>query len=50
MNRKFDKGKGIERVCEYLNISAADTVGVGDRANDEAMLRTVGLSVCMVRK
>ena len=47
VNRKFDKGKGIKRVCEYLGISLENTVGFGDSANDEAMLRTVGLSVCM---
>lgn len=47
VNRKFDKGKGILRVCEYLGISAGDTVGFGDSMNDEAMLRTVGLSICM---
>ncbi len=47
VNRKFDKGRGIKRVCEYLGISLEDTVGFGDSANDEAMLKTVGLSVCM---
>ena len=47
VNRRFDKGKGIERVCKYLGIPLENTVGFGDSANDEAMLKTVGLSVCM---
>lgn len=47
VNRKFDKGKGIQRACEYLGIPVEDTVGFGDSMNDEAMLKTVGLSLCM---
>lgn len=47
VNRKFDKGKGILRVCEHLGIPVEDTVGFGDSMNDEAMLRTVALSICM---
>ena len=27
VNRKFDKGKGVERVCRYLGIPLEDTVG-----------------------
>lgn len=47
VNRKFDKGRGVRRVCEYLGIPLEDTVGFGDSMNDEAMLRTVALSICM---
>lgn len=47
VNRKFNKGKGIERVCEYLHISVNDTIGFGDSMNDWEMLETVGLSFCM---
>lgn len=47
VNRKFDKGRGIKRVCQYLKIPVEDTVGFGDSANDEEMLKTVGLSICM---
>lgn len=47
INRKFDKGRGIKRVCQYLKIPVEDTVGFGDSANDEEMLKTVGLSICM---
>ena len=47
INRKFDKGKGVERVCSFLGVPVEDTVGFGDSMNDMEMLKTVGLSICM---
>lgn len=47
VNRKFNKGKGIERVCAYLDIPVNDTIGFGDSMNDLEMLEVVGLSFCM---
>ena len=47
VNRKFDKGLGIRRVCEALGYDNADTVGFGDSINDLEMIETVGTSVCM---
>ncbi len=47
VNRKFDKGLGIRRVCEALGYSLEDTVGFGDSMNDLEMIETVGTSVCM---
>lgn len=47
MNRKFHKGKGVERVCEYLQIPVEDTVAFGDSMNDLEMMETAGLSICM---
>ena len=47
INRAFDKGQAIQRVCKYLNISILDTIGFGDSMNDLEMIRTVGISVCM---
>ena len=47
VNRKFDKGLGIRRVCEALGYVIADTVGFGDSMNDLEMIETVGTSVCM---
>lgn len=47
VNRKFDKGLGIRRVCEALSYDIADTVGFGDSMNDLEMIETVGTSVCM---
>ena len=47
VNRKFDKGLGVRRVCEALGFDIADTVGFGDSMNDLEMIETVGTSVCM---
>lgn len=47
INRKFNKGTGVIRVCDYLNIPVSDSVGFGDSMNDKEMLETAGLSICM---
>ena len=47
VNRKFDKGQAVLRVCEHFDIPVEDTYGFGDSENDREMLETVGLSVCM---
>lgn len=47
INRAFDKGKGIRRIAEYLNVPIEDTYGFGDSMNDLTMIETVGTSVCM---
>ncbi len=47
INRKYDKGRGVERVAAYLGVPLADTYGFGDSMNDLEMIRTVGTSVCM---
>lgn len=47
VNRKFDKGKGVERVCSYLGISVQDSIAFGDSMNDKEMMETAGVSVCM---
>lgn len=47
VNRKFDKGQAIKRVCKYLNVSIDDTYGFGDSMNDLEMIETVHISVCM---
>lgn len=47
INRAFDKGRGILRVCGHLGIPVEDTIGFGDSMNDLEMIRTVGTSVCM---
>ena len=47
INRAFDKGRAVLRVCEHLGAQAADTIGFGDSMNDLEMIRTVGTSVCM---
>lgn len=47
INRNFDKGTGIRRICAHLQVSLQHTIGFGDSMNDLAMLETVGISVCM---
>lgn len=47
INRKFNKGTGVIRVCDYLNIPVSDSVGFGDSMNDKEMMETAGLSICM---
>ncbi len=47
INRKFDKGRGVLKVCEYLDVPVENTYGFGDSMNDLEMIETVGTSVCM---
>lgn len=47
VNRKFDKGKGIKRICQYLHMSVNDTIAFGDSMNDKEMMETAGISLCM---
>ena len=47
VNRRFDKGRGIRRVCEALGVALEDTIGFGDSVNDLEMIETVGVGVCM---
>lgn len=47
VNRQFDKGKAIERVCNYLNIPLCDSFAIGDSMNDKEMLEAAGISICM---
>lgn len=46
-SKAFDKGKAVERLCDFLGFSRKDTIGFGDSMNDLGMLQTVGTSVCM---
>ncbi len=41
------KGKGINELLEYLNISKEESIGIGDSLNDLSMFEAVGLSVVM---
>ena len=47
INRKFNKGTGIQAICDHLGFSLADTIGFGDSDNDLPMTDVVGTSVCM---
>lgn len=47
VNRQFDKGKGVLKVCEYLNVDIKDTIGFGDSMNDLEMIQQVAIGVVM---
>ncbi len=47
INRRFNKGTGIRKVCAHLGLTTADAIGFGDSENDLEMTDVVGLSICM---
>ena len=47
INRAFDKGRGVLKVCEYYGFDRKNTIGFGDSLNDLEMIETAGIGVCM---
>lgn len=47
VNRKFDKGRAVKKICDCLLIPVCDSVAVGDSMNDLEMIETAGLGICM---
>ena len=47
INKAFNKGLAVERLCAYLGIPIRDTIAFGDSMNDLEMIQTAGLGVCM---
>lgn len=47
INRAFDKGTAVIRLCEYLHIPQEDTIAFGDSMNDLEMIQAAGLGICM---
>lgn len=47
INRQFDKGRAVKRVCEYLGIPLSDSIAFGDSMNDREMLQMAGVGICM---
>jgi len=43
----FGKGRGIKTLCEILKLDVADTIAIGDGANDIDMFEAAGFSVAM---
>ncbi len=43
----YSKAKGIQWICEYLNISKEDTYAFGDSVNDLEMLSYVSHGIAM---
>ena len=47
INKAFNKGTAVTRLCDYLHIAQEDTIAFGDSMNDLEMLQAAGLGVCM---
>lgn len=47
INRKFNKGTAVLKVCDYLGIPVENSIAFGDSMNDWEMLETAGLGICM---
>jgi len=43
----FNKGTGIQKVCELTGTDISDTFAFGDSINDVDMMRTAGVSIAM---
>lgn len=44
---KADKGVSLKQLCEYLKIDIANSIAMGDSANDVEVLKAAGLSAAM---
>lgn len=47
INRRFNKGLAMERVCAHLGIPLEDSFAFGDSMNDKEMIETAGVGLCM---
>lgn len=45
-SKGVDKGMGIKKYCEKLNINVDEVIGIGDNGNDIPMLKAVGFPCC----
>lgn len=42
-----DKGSGLKKLAEILQVDLAETIAIGDNFNDLSMIETAGLGVCV---
>ncbi len=47
INRGVSKGKALEALASYLDVSLAEVMAIGDGFNDISLLSTAGLAVAM---
>ena len=47
MDPHVNKGMGLQKVSELLNVPLTGILAAGDMDNDVPMLKTAGYSVCM---
>lgn len=47
LNKKVNKGSGLQALCNKLNIDPCEVIAVGDEENDRHMIEFAGLGVAM---
>lgn len=47
INKSFNKGTAVRRLCAHLGMDVKDTIAYGDSMNDLEMLQAAGVGVCM---
>lgn len=47
INKAFNKGLAVERLCVHLGVPIEDTIAFGDSMNDLEMIQAAGLGICM---
>ena len=47
VSKGYGKGRGLERMMEYLGLPVENSIAMGDSANDKEMLLSAGISVAM---
>ena len=47
MNKAFNKGLAVQRLCQPLGVPLEDTVAFWDSLNDLELLQTAGCAACM---
>jgi len=49
MHPEVNKGSGLKRLCEFLEISTDEVISFGDAGNDIELLATAGMGICMAQ-
>ena len=47
INKAFNKGLAVKRLCRHLDIPIQNTIAFGDSMNDLEMIQAAGLGICM---
>lgn len=47
INKQFNKGTAVRRLCGFWGVPLEDTIAFGDSMNDWEMLQTAALGICM---
>lgn len=45
--KNVNKGTGLKKLCEILDVDIKDTIGVGDNTNDLHLIQDAGLGICV---